>query len=107
MNEPRDVSHDETVIAMLKADPDFANEYLSASLDEANLKGGKSALLSALRHIAQAQGVSAVAVRAGIPRESLYRALGAKGNPTITTFISLVNAVGLRLNVSQRAVTSE
>ena len=106
MNEPRDVSHDETIIAMLKADPDFAHEYLSASLDEADLKGGRSALLSALRHIAQAQGVSAVAARAGIPRESLYRALGTKGNPTITTFLALINAVGLRLDVSQRTVTA-
>jgi len=106
MNETRDVSHDETIIAMLKADPDFANEYLSASLDEVDLKGGRSALLSAMRHIAQAQGVSAVAERAGIPRESLYRALGANGNPTITTFLALIHAVGLRLDVSQRTITA-
>lgn len=106
MNKPRDVSHDETIIAMLKADPDFANEYLSASLDEAELKGGRSAILTAMRHIAQAQGISAVAARAGIPRESLYRALGAKGNPTMATFLALINAVGLRLNVSQRPVTA-
>ena len=61
MNAPRDVSHDEAVVAMLKADPDFANEYLAAALEEAQLPGGQVALLGALRHIAEAQGMSAVA----------------------------------------------
>ena len=82
MKAPRDISHDEIVISMLKADPDFANEYLATALEEADLPGGQTALLAALRHIAEAQGMSAVAARAGIPRESLYRALSPKGNPT-------------------------
>ena len=79
MNSPRHVSHDEVVIGMLKADPDFANEYLAVALEEADSPGGQTALLAALRHIAEAQGMSAVAARAGIPRESLYRALSPKG----------------------------
>jgi probable addiction module antidote protein len=33
----------------------------------------------ALRQVAQAQGMNAVADRAGIQRESLYRALSPKG----------------------------
>lgn len=37
MNAPRDASHDETVVALLKADPNFANTYLAAALDEAEL----------------------------------------------------------------------
>lgn len=86
MSVPRHVSHDETVVDMLKADPDFANKYLASALEEAELSGGQTALLAALRHIAKAQGMSAVAVRAGIPRESLYRALGPRGNPTIKHF---------------------
>jgi DNA-binding phage protein len=58
-------SHDEAVIDMLKNDPDFANEYLAVALEEADQPGGQQALLSALRHIAEAQGMSAVAERAG------------------------------------------
>lgn len=65
MNEPRHVSHDETVVEMLKADPDFANEYLAAALEESELPGGQTALLAALRHTAEAQGMTAVAARAG------------------------------------------
>ena len=103
MNVPRDVSHDEAVVAMLKADPDFANEYLAAALEEAELSGGQVALLAALRHIAEAQAMSAVAARAGIPRESLYRALSPKGNPTIKTFLAVVRGAGLHLDVSRES----
>lgn len=41
MKAPRHVSHDEVVIGMLKADPDFANEYLATALEEADLPGGR------------------------------------------------------------------
>ena len=79
--QPASRPHDAAVVELLKADPDFANEYLAAALDEADEPGGQAALLAALRHVAEAQGMAAVAERAGIPRESLYRALGPKGNP--------------------------
>ena len=101
MKTPRDISHDEIVIGMLKADPNFANEYLAIAMKEADFPGGQFALLAALRHIAEAQGMSAVAARAGIPRESLYRALSPKGNPTIKTFLAVVRGAGLHLEVSR------
>ena len=91
--------HDETVIDMLKADPEFAAVYLAAALDEADQPGGQNALLAALRQIAEAQGMASVAERAGIPRESLYRALSPRGNPTLKTLLALLNATGLRLGV--------
>lgn len=106
MTAPRDISHDEIVIGMLKADPDFANEYLATALEEADLPGGQTALLAALRHIAEAQGMSAVAARAGIPRESLYRALSPKGNPTIKTFLAVVRGAGLHLEVSREPIAA-
>lgn len=93
--------HDEAVIEMLKNDPDFANEYLAVALEEADQPGGQQALLSALRHIAEAQGMSAVAERAGMPRESLYRALGPRGNPTIKTLLAVLGASGLHLSVAR------
>ena len=106
MKAPRHVSHDDVVIDMLKAEPDFANEYLAAALEEADLPGGQTALLAALRHIAEAQGMSAVAARAGIPRESLYRALSPRGNPTIKTFLAVVRGAGLHLEVSREPMAA-
>ena len=54
MDAPRDKSHDETVIALLKANPDFAKEYLAAALKEAELPGGQEALRIALWHLQEA-----------------------------------------------------
>jgi len=42
-----------------------------------------------------------VAKRAGIPRESLYRALSSRGNPTIKTLLAVINGVGLHLAVTR------
>jgi len=95
--------HDEAMVELLRQDPAFADEYLSVALDEADQPGGREALLSALRHVAEAQGMSAIAERAGIPRESLYRALGPRGNPTIKTLLAVVNAAGLKLAVHRLA----
>ena len=94
--------HDGAVVAMLKADPEFADDYLAAALEEAGEPGGQAALLAALRHIAEAQGMAAVAERAGIPRESLYRALSPRGNPTIKTLLAVLGAAGLHLAVSRQ-----
>ena len=96
---PASRPHDAAVVDMLKADPEFADAYLAAALEEADQPGGQAALLASLRHIAEAQGMAAVAQRAGIPRESLYRALSPRGNPTLKTLLALLHATGLRLGV--------
>ena len=100
--QPASHPHDAVVVDLLKADPDFANEYLAAALEEADEPGGQTALLAALRHVVEAQGMAAVAERAGIPRESLYRALGPNGNPTIKTLLAVLGAAGLHLAVTRQ-----
>jgi probable addiction module antidote protein len=92
-------SHDEAVIELLREDPSFADDYLAAAMEEANQDGGREALLAALRHVAEAQGMAAVAERAGIPRESLCRVLSPNGNPTIKTLLAVLDAVGLKFGV--------
>ena len=57
-------------------------------------------LLIALRRIAEAiGGIAKVAKAAGIQRESLYRALSAKGNPRWSTLLAVTRVVGLKLTV--------
>ena len=77
--------HDEAVVELLREAPAFADEYLSASMEAIDEPGGQEALLQALRHVAEAQGMAKVAERAGLPRESLYKSLSAKGTPTLKT----------------------
>lgn len=64
--------HAEAVIKLLRDDPVFADEYLQAAMEQADEEGGREALLSALRHVAEAQGMATVAERAGIQRENLF-----------------------------------
>jgi probable addiction module antidote protein len=97
--------HDDTVVELLREDPDFANEYLAAAMNEVDQDGGRQALLAALRHVAEAQGMASVAERAGIPRETLYRALSPNGNPTVKTLLAVLDAAGLKLGV-YRAVAA-
>jgi probable addiction module antidote protein len=91
------VSHDECMIRELRADPKFAAEYLKVALEDTE---EPAVLLIALRRIAEARGgIAKVAKAAGIERESLYRALSARGNPRLSTLVAVTKAVGLKLTV--------
>jgi probable addiction module antidote protein len=96
-------THDITVLELLREDPALVDEFLIASMEEIGLEGGQQALLAALKLVAEAQGMSAIAERAGIPRESLYRALSPNGNPTIKTLLAILDAAGLKLRVYRAA----
>jgi probable addiction module antidote protein len=93
-----DVSHDEMLIQELREDPAFALEYLKAALAESE---DPQVLLVALRQVATAHGMAKVAERAQIERESVYRALSAKGNPRFSTIVSILRAVGLSLSIAE------
>ena len=69
--------------------------YLEAWLEE----GDPKLIAAALGDIARARGMSQIARDAGIGRESLYRALSAKGNPEFTTIMKVVRALGFKLSV--------
>jgi probable addiction module antidote protein len=91
------VSHDECMVRELRADPKFAAEYLKVALEDTE---EPAVLLIALRRIAEARGgIAKVAKAAGIERESLYRALSARGNPRLSTLVAVTKAVGLKLTV--------
>lgn len=91
------ISHDEAVIRELRSEPEFAAEYLKAALEDADDPG---VLLIALRHVAEARGgLAKVAKAAGVERESLYRALSARGNPRLSTLVAVTKAMGLKLTV--------
>lgn len=92
-------SHDEAVVEMLRNDPEMVVEYLRTAFDELDEEGGESAFLMALRHVVKAQGgMAVVAERAKVSRESLYRALSPKGNPTLRTMTAVIKATGIHFH---------
>ena len=56
--------------------------------------------MAALPHIARAKGMTDVAREAGLGRESLYKALCARGNPEFAMVLRVVKALGLKLHAS-------
>ena len=94
------VSHHAKEVAELRADRELAAEYLKAAMESLVDPDDRAAGLLALRTVAEAYGgLGAVAAEAGISRETLYRTLSAKGNPTLKTLLAVLKAVGLRLSV--------
>ncbi|MFZ0395245.1 MAG: addiction module antidote protein [Terracidiphilus sp.] len=93
-------SYHEWEVELLRSDRELAIEYLKAALESLEKPEERAGSLLMLRALAEAYGgVAAIAVQAGISRESLYRALSPKGNPTMKTLIAVVNSMGLRLSV--------
>jgi probable addiction module antidote protein len=100
---PRSASHDDYLMNMLK-DEGRALAYLDAALDDSDPR----IFLIALRNVTLAQGgLAAVAARSGLNRESLYRALSEKGNPSVQTLAAVLEALGVRLAVARIKRSSE
>jgi probable addiction module antidote protein len=68
--------------------------YLTAALET----GDADFVRDALGLVARARGMSAIAKKAGLNRESLYKALGETGNPEFGTVMRIVGALGLTLS---------
>lgn len=73
--------------------------YLEAALED----GNPQLVAAALGDIARAKGMTQVARKAGLGRESLYKALTSSGNPELATVLKVISALGLQLHASPAA----
>ena len=91
-------SHRKQVIERLRARPKLAAAYVQAAIDA----GNQGALLLALRTVAEARGgMSMVAEKTGLKRESVSRALSVTGNPRLSSLTAILSAAGLQISVKQ------
>lgn len=75
-------------------DPELAAEYLTAAAED----GSAEQLLIALRNVAEAHGgLGVVAGITNLNRQSIYKILSPDGNPTLTTLLSLLGPLGLKI----------
>ena len=74
----------------------YAAAYLTAAMEDEE----PVVYLQALRHVAEAHGMAKVAEASGAPRESVYRALSARGNPRWTTLAAILRGTGLQLTIA-------
>lgn len=87
-------SYDEFLQAELR-DPRVAAEYLSAALED----GSVDQFLIALRNVADAHGgIGTLAEITELSRQSMYKMLSERGNPTLASLLSVLRALGIELN---------
>ena len=74
-------------------DREVASAYLNEALESDDLM--------ALRNIAEAQedGITGLAARATLGRESMYKMLSSSGNPKLSSFVKVIHGLGLRFSV--------
>ena len=68
--------------------------YITAALET----GDPEFVRDAIGIVARARGMAAIAKDAELNRESLYKALGASGNPEFGTMLRVLKALGLTLS---------
>ncbi|MBV9631826.1 MAG: putative addiction module antidote protein [Xanthobacteraceae bacterium] len=73
-------------------------ERQSAYIAQALETGDADFVRDALGVVARARGMGEIAKKAGLNRESLYKALGETGNPEFGTVMRIVGALGLTLS---------
>ena len=80
--------------------PKLAMAYLNEALHDED----KNVFLIALNDILQARSedISALAKKADISRQNLYRMLSKRGNPRWKNISSLINAMGFQVQLSPK-----
>ena len=81
--------------------PAEATHYLNAAL-----RDSEEMFLVALRDVAEARQMAAVAKDAGVAREAIYRMLSPSGNPTYSNLISILRALGVEFGSVRPRVSS-
>jgi len=77
--------------------PEDCAAFIEAAIEDA---GDDPAFLAlVIGEVARACGMTQTARGAGLSREGLYKALGADGNPSWSTIVRVLAALGLRIHV--------
>ncbi|NMW22785.1 MAG: putative addiction module antidote protein [Chlorobiaceae bacterium] len=72
-------------------------EYLKATAEDPN----PEVFLEALGDVARAKGMTEIAKKTGLGRESLYKALRPGGHPRYETVKAVLKAVGVEMTFKQ------
>ncbi|MBK8870441.1 MAG: putative addiction module antidote protein [Elusimicrobia bacterium] len=92
---PPYVSHADERIKELR-DPEEAMHYLNACAQIAFEEGEPDTILMGIYNVARAQGLTTIAKRAHLHRETLSRMLSKKGNPEWNSLFRLLKALKVK-----------
>jgi probable addiction module antidote protein len=76
--------------------PEDIAAYLEAVFED----GDPELIGHALGAVARSKGMTKIARKTGLGRQSLYKALSPEGHPEFATVLNVVRALGLKLTVT-------
>ncbi len=76
--------------------PEDVVAYLDAVFED----GDAELIAHALGVVARSKGMTEIARRAGVGRQSLYKALSPEGRPEFATVLNVIRALGLKLTIT-------
>lgn len=82
-------------------------ELLAAYLTECFAESDPALITEALRTASRSTGMTRVAERSGLARESLYKALRPGSQPRLETILNVLRALGMQLRVQPIGDQSE
>ena len=74
-------------------------EIVAEYLNMASESDDPALFLRAIGHIARSKGMSQIAEKTGLGRESLYKALDEKAHPRFETIFKVLNAMGIQMTL--------
>jgi probable addiction module antidote protein len=81
-------------------------EAIAYFVGDALETGDAGYIANAIGAAARAKGMTKVAKASGLAREQLYKSLSAEGNPTLTTILAVIKALGLELTIKSAETTT-
>ncbi|MGA8173093.1 MAG: addiction module antidote protein [Methylocystis sp.] len=75
--------------------PEAVAAYIEAAFED----GDPALITHALAVAARAKGMARLALESGVTLEALHEALAANGDPKLSTFLSVLKGLGLRVVV--------
>jgi len=75
-------------------------ETVAYYLEEAFATDDPVFISQALGTVARSKGMSEIARKTGLSRESLYKALSAEGNPEFATILKVLKALDLKITTT-------
>lgn len=75
--------------------PEEIKGYLDAAFED----GDPKLIVAAIGDVARAKGISQIAEETGLTRAGLYKSLSKKGDPRLSTYISILRSLNLKMTV--------
>jgi probable addiction module antidote protein len=95
----KSVNYNDWLAERFKNKPEEALLYLNGMLESPDEPG---LFLSSLGEVAKAWGISNLAEITGLNRQNIYEMLSDKGNPRFSSLLTMLDALGLRMEVVKK-----